>query len=381
LQAVADPAAGLQGLYERHSDRILRYCLGQLRSRQEAEDALQSTFLCALRALQRGVVPSCEIAWLLKIAQNVCLTSHRSNGRRREREFAQDPELLQARPGREADDDELFGLDEALALIPESQRRAIILREWRGLTYREIAAQLGLSVAAVETLIFRARRSLAQALNGETRFRGRLAGALDLGSLISAVKTAFSGATAAKLVATASVLAVATLPAGDSLREPRASDASAAVTAATSEADRGRPAIEVRGVEQPRARPSRPSLAKPASSRSGRPTEGSAPATAGTGRSRPGSTSDEREPDTRTSGPEAGSGPGPTAVPSSDPIIPTGTPPVTPPLPLPAPPALPPVELPDLPPLPTPALTDPLGDLPVELPDPGSTLPAVPQLP
>jgi RNA polymerase sigma factor (sigma-70 family) len=49
--------------------------------------------------------------------------------------------------------------------MPAQQRRALLLREWRGLTYREIAAELELSQAAVETLLFRARRTLARGLD------------------------------------------------------------------------------------------------------------------------------------------------------------------------------------------------------------------------
>ena len=45
--------------------------------------------------------------------------------------------------------------------MPEQQRRALLLREWQGLSYKEIADELDLSQAAVETLLFRARRSLA----------------------------------------------------------------------------------------------------------------------------------------------------------------------------------------------------------------------------
>ena len=57
--------------------------------------------------------------------------------------------------------------------MPENQRRAILLREWQGLSYREIAAELELSQAAVETLIFRARRSLASTLESEAKQPGR----------------------------------------------------------------------------------------------------------------------------------------------------------------------------------------------------------------
>jgi hypothetical protein len=50
----------------------------------------------------------------------------------------------------------------ALESLPDKQRRAILLREWRGLSYSEIAEELNVSHAAVETMLFRARRSLVK---------------------------------------------------------------------------------------------------------------------------------------------------------------------------------------------------------------------------
>ena len=64
--AEAADSLALQGLYERHAQRVFRYCLSYLRKRDEAEDAAQTTFLYALRALRRGVVPSSESASIKK---------------------------------------------------------------------------------------------------------------------------------------------------------------------------------------------------------------------------------------------------------------------------------------------------------------------------
>jgi RNA polymerase sigma-70 factor (ECF subfamily) len=160
------PAGASTGtLYERYARQIHAFCLSRLGSREEAEDAMQSTFLNALRGLQRGVAPEYEAAWLFKIAQNVCLTRQRSTTRRRRVETAADLGAMQdTLPARLVESDELIGLPGALAAMPELQRRALLLREWQGLAYSEIAEQLGISVGAVETLLFRARRSLAACL-------------------------------------------------------------------------------------------------------------------------------------------------------------------------------------------------------------------------
>jgi RNA polymerase sigma-70 factor (ECF subfamily) len=209
-------------LYERLYDRIFGYCLYQLGSREEAEDAAQVTFVQALRGLRRGVVPRVEAAWVFAIAKNVCLERHQVRGKRRAREVLLDPADLDL----EAVEDDGHGeeaghLREALEHLPAAQREAVLLREWRGLSYREIATEMGLSLSAVETLIFRARRSLAQELS-ETTGRSRVAHGLLLGPLAAAVKV-FAGS-AAKVVVTAA-LAVAALTggvlAGDSADPPR----------------------------------------------------------------------------------------------------------------------------------------------------------------
>jgi DNA-directed RNA polymerase specialized sigma24 family protein len=49
-------------LFEAHATRVLAYCQRRLGSRAEAEDALQTVFLYAHRALRRGVVPESEEA-------------------------------------------------------------------------------------------------------------------------------------------------------------------------------------------------------------------------------------------------------------------------------------------------------------------------------
>jgi hypothetical protein len=107
----------------------------------------------------------------------------------------------------------LIGLGEALASMPESQRTAILLREWQGLSYAEIAREMSLTNGAVETLIFRARRTLAKGLEDEPSRRKKIVGGLNVGSLASALKGLLGGAGAAKLAAAGTVAVVATVAA------------------------------------------------------------------------------------------------------------------------------------------------------------------------
>jgi RNA polymerase sigma-70 factor (ECF subfamily) len=212
VESAADDAALL---YERYYDRIFGYCLYHLGSREEAEDVAQTTFMWAYRGLRRGVVPRAEASWLFTIAQNACRARHRTRGRRREREVLSDPvTLADMSPAPMADTDDLMGLEDALARMPDLQRRAILLREWRGLSYKEIAAELELSNAAVETLIFRARRSLAELLGGRSAPKRARQFAFDFGSIVAAAKTFLGMGSAAKVAAGLAAAAIATAVVG-----------------------------------------------------------------------------------------------------------------------------------------------------------------------
>jgi RNA polymerase sigma factor (sigma-70 family) len=175
---------------------------------------VQSTFLYALSALRRGVVPLSEATWLVTIAQNVCHNRWNADRRRRTLELAGDPLELEEPHAHGAPDGlGREALARALARLPETQRRAILLREWQGLSYAEIEADLGMSKAAVETLIFRARRTLAEELRHEVETpvtrRVGLRG-LDLASILSSLKSLLTGSgVAAKIVAGVAAVSVA----------------------------------------------------------------------------------------------------------------------------------------------------------------------------
>jgi RNA polymerase sigma-70 factor, ECF subfamily len=151
-------------LFSRYSAGVYRYCLGRLGSPEEAEDALQLTYLNAWRSLKRGFEPREPRPWLFQIAANVCATSLRSKLRGTRLEL-RDPSALDELAGSgEPGNEELLGLSQALRDLPSRQRRAMVLRDWHGLSYDEIAAEMAVSDAAVETLLFRARNKVATTL-------------------------------------------------------------------------------------------------------------------------------------------------------------------------------------------------------------------------
>jgi RNA polymerase sigma-70 factor, ECF subfamily len=195
-------------LFHEYSGPVYRYCLARLGSREEAEDAVQVTFLNAWRGLRQGVQPEEPRAWLFTIAANVSSTLLRSRLRGGKVEVHA-PEDFEQLPSGQLPDDEVVDLDAALKALPPRQRQALLLRYWRGLSYAEIAAELASSKPAVETLLFRARRAIAASVAKPARriprppLRSALPAFFPSPSALSGVKSLLLGGGTAKALAVA----------------------------------------------------------------------------------------------------------------------------------------------------------------------------------
>ena len=154
-------AREVDDLYRRHGAEVYRYAYAVLGNHADAEDVTQTTFLNAYRALEQGVRPRKPSNWLLTIASNAIKQRFRQE-QARPRLVELDEQIA----GQESDDDgpSVGELLTALSKIPPQQRQAIVLREFEGRSYSEIAEILGVTTSALETLLFRARRSLAEEL-------------------------------------------------------------------------------------------------------------------------------------------------------------------------------------------------------------------------
>jgi len=171
--------ARVDELHRRYRRDVLEYCVRKLRSREEGEDAAQTVFLNAYRSLAKGTEPQYERAWLFAIAEHVVSHRHRTNSRRLRFEVPVDVDDLAYLAVAPSPDDapDLTGLVEALSEMPTLERRALVLRELRGFTYKEVASELGVSGTVVETLLTRGRRRLADRMHDLRRTGKRTLGA------------------------------------------------------------------------------------------------------------------------------------------------------------------------------------------------------------
>jgi RNA polymerase sigma factor (sigma-70 family) len=147
-----------EALYRRYVQDVYHYALALLRNPADAEDITQTTFMNAYRAYKRGDEIEKPQNWLIKIAHNAARTRYARTSRRVKEVPLEDHLDQLAVPEEERPNIE--GVLRALGRLPFNQRAALVMRELEGRTYAEIADTLGVSVSAVETLIFRARRSL-----------------------------------------------------------------------------------------------------------------------------------------------------------------------------------------------------------------------------
>ncbi len=154
----------IDDLYRAHVGEVYRYAFAVLGNHADAEDVTQTTFLNAYRALEQGVKPRKPSNWLLTIASNAIKQRFRQE-QSRPRQVELDDRVHAGTQDTEDDDGPSIGeLLTALSKIPPQQRQAIVLREFEGRSYTEIADILGVTTSALETLLFRARRSLAEEL-------------------------------------------------------------------------------------------------------------------------------------------------------------------------------------------------------------------------
>jgi RNA polymerase sigma factor (sigma-70 family) len=145
-------------LYRRYVKDVYHYALALLRNPADAEDVTQTTFLNAYRAYQQGIEIEKPQNWLIKICHNVARTRYARASRRVKEVPLEDHVDQLAVP--DAEQPDVVGVLRALGGLPFNQRAALAMRELEGRSYAEIADTIGVSVSAVETLIFRARKTL-----------------------------------------------------------------------------------------------------------------------------------------------------------------------------------------------------------------------------
>ncbi len=154
-----------RALTGRHLPRVFAHAYRLLQDHAEAEDVAQEAMLKLWRIAPTWRAGEAKVStWLYRVTANACTDRLR---KRRTVALEAAPELADEAPSVEAGliaNDRQHALHAAMACLPERQRNALVLRHFEELSNPDIASALETSVEAVESLLARGRRALADKL-------------------------------------------------------------------------------------------------------------------------------------------------------------------------------------------------------------------------
>jgi RNA polymerase sigma-70 factor (ECF subfamily) len=145
---------------------------------EDARDVCQETFLRAFRALPGFRGQAKFSSWLYRIALNLCRDWIRRERRAPIVQPPEDVDLIEmaaaAEPSESIEDlvarkDLTKLVEKAMALLPEEQRTAIVLKEYHGLTFQEIAELVGCPLSTVKTRLYQGLIVLRRELSKNSR--------------------------------------------------------------------------------------------------------------------------------------------------------------------------------------------------------------------
>ena len=160
-------------LYGRYHRRISVFVYRMVGDYGRAEDIAQEVFMSALRRMEDTDRPITFKPWIYEIARNACIDEFRRAGRAKEVSYDADEglgsadhcRLACAGPAPDVAVDQKMAIDYlrgAFGGLSQTHHEILVMREFEGLSYREIGARLGMSRPSVESTLFRARRRLGE---------------------------------------------------------------------------------------------------------------------------------------------------------------------------------------------------------------------------
>ena len=161
-------------LARRHAPRVLAVAQRMLGDASEAEDVTQDALMRLWRIAPDWEPGRAKVStWLYRVTANLCTDRLRARRPTEPLEGANIPAAPGAGVvGEMQDDQRRMALEQALARLPERQRLAVVLRHIEELPNPEVAATMGVSVEAVESLTARGRSALGRMLAGRKEALG-----------------------------------------------------------------------------------------------------------------------------------------------------------------------------------------------------------------
>jgi RNA polymerase sigma-70 factor (ECF subfamily) len=176
LQAQSGDSGAFGELVTRYMRRAYFAALGLVGNHDDALDLSQEAFARAFRA-RRSLDPERPFyPWLYQILRRLCFNFLRDRKSRAAKLAAAGPWMADDAGARAAEESAQRRLERAelrarieaaIATLPAHEKEVLVMREFEGLRYREIADLLGIPIGTVMSRLYAARKALAAALEGE----------------------------------------------------------------------------------------------------------------------------------------------------------------------------------------------------------------------
>jgi len=154
----SSPMHNLEAMWNAYSDRLRAFIRSRVQDDAEVEDILQEVFVRMHRHLCCQPNWDKPESWVYQIARNLIIDHYRAR-----RELVALPEYLEAAPDlpeQNAEAELALSLRAMIDELPEPYRQALILTEYEGLTQKQLAEALGLSLSGAKSRVQRARDKL-----------------------------------------------------------------------------------------------------------------------------------------------------------------------------------------------------------------------------
>ena len=145
-------------IFSRYKNRTYDFALKMLGDRDAAGDVMQEVYLRLYQALESNRQFADVQNWLFILTRNLCLNVIRDSGR----EVSLDKLVSDRQVDPEFADAGLRKVKRAMAGLEPKYREALILKEYQGFSYEDIAGVLGITVPAVRSLLYKARIKLKE---------------------------------------------------------------------------------------------------------------------------------------------------------------------------------------------------------------------------
>lgn len=165
-QSIAKDADAFGELFNHHKPIVHRYIYSMVGNNEDAEDLVSSTFESAFKAIPKYQITEAPFSsWIIRIAHNRAISHLRSKKESSEvhKDISASHPRFDSHTRAELSED-MERVKESLLQLKEKEQKAILMKHVMGMSYKEVAGELGINVKSARVVVFRGLKKLRRNL-------------------------------------------------------------------------------------------------------------------------------------------------------------------------------------------------------------------------